>query len=122
LKPIFVGPDGLRAGWRLLIFVVLVVVLLGAFVLIRNGGLQGFREAQKPASQITITPLLLAWSDAIAFVILCVVTLIMGKLEHRKFSEYGLPLRQALRMDFWFGSPFKMGWRSKGILDFIPKL
>jgi len=104
LKPIFVGPNGLRAGWRLLIFVVLVGVLLSSFLLIRNGGPQGLREAQKRAGQTAPTPLLLGGSEAIAFMILCVVTLIMGKIEHRKFSEYGLPLRQGLRKDFWVGS------------------
>jgi membrane protease YdiL (CAAX protease family) len=103
LKPIFVGPNGLRVGWRLLIFVALVVVLLAAFVLIRNGGLQGFREAQKHAGEITVTPLLMGGSEVIALLLLCVATLIMGKIEHRKFSEYGLPLRQALGKDFWIG-------------------
>jgi membrane protease YdiL (CAAX protease family) len=103
LKRIFVGPNGLRAGWRLLIFVTLVVVLLGGFVLIRNGGPQSFREAQRHAGQITVTPLLMGGSEAVAFVLLCVAALIMGKIEHRKFSEYGLPLRQALRKDFWRG-------------------
>jgi membrane protease YdiL (CAAX protease family) len=104
LKPIFVGPNGLRAGWRLLIFVALVAALLAGFVLIGNGGLQGFREAQKHAGQITVTPLLMGGSDAIAFVLLCVATLIMGKLEHRRFGEYGLPWRRALEKDFWVGS------------------
>jgi membrane protease YdiL (CAAX protease family) len=104
MKRVIVGPNGLRAGWRLLLFVVLVVVMLGSFILISNGGLQGVREAQKQAAQITITPFLLGSNDAIAILVLCVATLIMGKLEHGKFSEYGLPLRQALRKDFWFGS------------------
>jgi len=104
LTPIFIGPNGLRAGWRLLIFVALVVVLLGGFVLIRNGGVQGFREAQKHVGEITVTPLLMGGSEAIAFLILCAAALIMGKIEHRKFSQYGLPLRQALRKNFWLGS------------------
>src|ERR1022692_1419462 len=104
LRPILVGPNGLRTGWRLLIFVVLVVVLLGAFVIIRNGGVQGFLEAQKHAAEITVTPQLMIVSEAFAFALLCVATLIMGRIEHRKFSEYGLPLRKALGKDFWIGS------------------
>jgi uncharacterized protein len=103
LKSIFVGPNGLRAGWRSLIFVTLVVVLLGGFLLIRNGGVQGFREAQKHAGEITVTPLLMFGSEGIAFLLLCLATITMGKIEHRKFSEYGLPLRQALGKDFWIG-------------------
>lgn len=103
-KSIFIGPNGLRAGWRLLIFAALVVVLLGSFVLIRAGGVQGFREAQKHAAELTITPLLMFKGEAVAFLLICVATLIMGKIEHRKFSEYGLPLRLALRKDFWIGA------------------
>ncbi|MGO9128070.1 MAG: lysostaphin resistance A-like protein [Terriglobales bacterium] len=103
-RHIFTGPNGLRAGWRLLIFVSLVVFLLGAFVLIRNGGVQGFKEAQKHAAEITVTPLLAIKSEAMAFLLLCVATLIMAKIEHRKFSEYGLPLRWTLGKDLWRGS------------------
>jgi membrane protease YdiL (CAAX protease family) len=40
---------------------------------------------------------------SIAFAILCLATLVMGRIENRKFSEYGLPLRQALGKDFWIG-------------------
>jgi membrane protease YdiL (CAAX protease family) len=104
LKPIFVGPNGLRAGWRVLMFIVLFSFLFGGFVLIRAGGPQGFREQYRNQSQITITPLLMGESEAITFLFLGIAALAMGKLEHRKFSEYGLPLRGALRKDFWVGS------------------
>jgi hypothetical protein len=81
----------------------LVVVLLGGFLLIRNGGLQGFQEAQKHGAEVTVTPLLAVWSDGMAFLLLCAATLIMGKIEHRKFSEYGLPLRRAMGKDVCVG-------------------
>ncbi|MGA7696635.1 MAG: CPBP family intramembrane glutamic endopeptidase [Candidatus Sulfotelmatobacter sp.] len=104
LKPIFVGPYGLRAGWRLLMFLALFAVLFGGFVLIKAGGPQGFREKYRNASHTTITPLVMAESEAITLLFLGGAAVIMGKLEHRKFSEYGLPLRKALRKDFWIGS------------------
>lgn len=104
LRQIFAGPDGLRAGWRLLIFVVLVALLLGGFIIVSHGGIQGVRKAHQNLAQTSPTPLLLGSSDGIAFVILCIASLIMGKIEHRKFSEYGLPPRQALKKEFWFGS------------------
>jgi uncharacterized protein len=104
LQRIFSGPNGLRAGWRLLIFAALVLTLLASFVLIRSGGLQAFREAQKLAATITVTPLLMIKSEAIALLLLCVATLIMARIEHRKFSEYGLPLRRGLGKDLWRGS------------------
>ena len=97
LRPIFRGSDGLRASWRLLIFLVLAGVPLGALFAIA-----GARGGQ--AEQITITPLLLGGNDAILFLILCIASWIMAKIEHRRFSEYGLPARQAVRKDFWVGS------------------
>ena len=103
-KPIFLGPNGLRAGWRVLMFIALFAVLFGGFVLIRAGGPQAFREQYRNQGHITVTPLLMGGSEAITMLFLCVAALIMGKIEHRKFSEYGLPLRLALRKDFWVGS------------------
>src|SRR5271168_5277406 len=100
-RRIFVGPNGLRAGWRLLIFAGLVVTLLASLVLIRTGGVQRFKEAQKHADEITVTPLLMIKSEAMAFLLLCVATLIMGKIEHRKCGEYGLPLRQGVGKHLW---------------------
>jgi membrane protease YdiL (CAAX protease family) len=104
LKSVFVGSNGLRAGWRVLMFIALFAVLFGSFVLIRAGGPQGFREQYRNQSHITITPLVMGGSEAITLLFLCIAALVMGKLEHLKFSEYGLPLRLALRKDFWIGS------------------
>jgi membrane protease YdiL (CAAX protease family) len=106
LKKLFVGANGLRAGWRVLMFIALLAVLFGGFVLMRAGGPEAFREhyRNQNQSQITITPLLLGGSEAIALLFLCIPALVMGKIEHRKFAEYGLPLRLALRKDFWVGS------------------
>jgi hypothetical protein len=104
LKPIFVGPHGLRAGWRLLIFLSLFAGLFGSFVLITAGGFQGLQEKYRIQSHITITPLMMGESEAITLLFLFGAALIMAKLEHRKFTEYGLPLRKALGKDFWVGS------------------
>ena len=104
LKSIFVGPNGPRAGWRVVMFIALLAVLFGGFVLIRAGGPEALRERYKNQGQVTITPLLMGGSEAITLLFLCIAALAMGKIEHRKFGEYGLPLRLALRKDFWVGS------------------
>lgn len=103
LKSIFVESSRLRKIWRLLMFIALVVILLAAFVLIRSGGPRGF-QATRNAGPITATPWLLGESEAIAFLLVCVATLLMGKLEHRKFGEYGLPWRRALGKNLWKGA------------------
>ena len=103
IRALFLGPRGLRAGWRLLIFIGLVGVLLGGAILIGHGGPQGLRDAQKHLGEVTVTPFLMGSSEAIMFSLLCLATLVMGRIEKRKFSQYGLPWRQALRKDFWIG-------------------
>jgi uncharacterized protein len=104
LRPIFVGPNGLRAGWRLLIFLAVLSVLFGSFALLRAGGPHGLREQYAKQGHMTITPLIMIESEAVALSFLCVTALLMSKLEHRKFRDYGLPLRQAMGKNFWFGS------------------
>jgi uncharacterized protein len=103
-KQIFVGPNGIRAGWRVLLFIALSAVLMGSFALIRAGGPAALREGYKTQSQVTITPLLMGGSEALTLLFLCSAALVMGKIEHRKLGEYGLPLRLALKKDFWVGS------------------
>jgi len=97
LKSIFAGHNGLRAGWRLLIFFALLGVPAAVLLVIARASGGG-------AKQITNTPFLVGANEAVILLILCVVTWVMAKIEHRIWSEYGLPLRQALRKDFWVGS------------------
>jgi len=103
MKRIFRGTNGLRAGWRLLIFIALSGILIGGALLVGHGGPQGFRNAQKHLGEVVVTPSLMAGSEALTFALLCLATLAMARIENRKFSEYGLPMRLALRKDFWVG-------------------
>ncbi|HEY6770632.1 MAG TPA: type II CAAX endopeptidase family protein [Candidatus Sulfotelmatobacter sp.] len=97
---IFRGPNGIRAGWRVLIFlamvagfsVVLFVVLWLAHRLI------GF---QLNAS--SLTPLGTGLGEAGILVVAVIPALIMARIERRKFGEYGLPARFAFRKNFWIG-------------------
>jgi uncharacterized protein len=97
MGPVLVGPHGLRAGWRLLIFLTMIALLVGALFLI--GHARGGRT-----DQITVTPRLLIPNDGILLLIVGGVTWVMARIERRRFSQYGLPFRLALRKDFWIGS------------------
>lgn len=97
VKRIFIGPYGLRAGWRLAIFMMVLVVLffiLGA--LARALGASG-------ALPTALTPARLSGSEATIFIFAYIATWIMAKIEKRKVAQYGLPWNQALRKDFWLG-------------------
>lgn len=104
VRSVFAGPHGLRSGWRLLMFFVLFGTLFGGFVIIRAGGPQGFREQYRNQSHMTITPFIMIGSEAITLLFLCISALAMAKLEHRKLSDYGLPLRRAVGRDFGLGT------------------
>jgi uncharacterized protein len=102
-KSLFIGPNGLRAGWRLLLFIALFGGMMAGFVLIHAGGVHNFVEQQKKLGDVTPTPLLLGSSEAVACLFLFIAAWLMSKIERRKFREYGLPVRQALGKNFWQG-------------------
>ena len=89
----FVGPDGLRAGWGLVIYIILFRLLISlAQVLLR------------PAMhRLTHT----AWHDLAqnAIIAACVVlpAVVMSRIEQRPFGTYGLPRRGAFGKNFFLG-------------------
>jgi uncharacterized protein len=99
-KTIFRGPNGIRAGWRALIFLLIVIALSGALVLVLR--LIGRRS---PAVSVSmLMPLGLSISEGTILLVTSVATLIMGRIEHRKYGEYGLPVQSAFRKNFWLGT------------------
>jgi membrane protease YdiL (CAAX protease family) len=95
-KTIFVGHQGVRAGWRLLIFFTLVAVLI-ALVSFALRGLAG-----KLGPEFTVTTVVI--SESLQFGIVLIASLIMARLEHRSLADYGLPFRLALQTQFWTGA------------------
>jgi membrane protease YdiL (CAAX protease family) len=99
----FRGPNGIRAGWRVLIFLALVaacgIVLFAAVSLAAR--LAGAGRAQFNAS--SLTPLGTILTEGAILVLTVIPALIMAKIEGRKFGEYGLPARSAFGKNFWIG-------------------
>lgn len=93
----FVGPLGLRAGWRLLIFVVMVVVISLGFALLFQNILQKLLGTDFSALNVMIGRLIL-------FCIILLATFIMSRMEHRRIAAYGLPARGFLGKNFWSGA------------------
>ena len=104
---IFRGPNGIRAGWRLLIFLALVAAITIAltipFVLIRMLGKSG-AGLQVGMNVSSLTPLGLSISEGSLFLIPALAALIMARIEGRKWGQYGLPVRSAFGKDFWAGT------------------
>jgi CAAX protease family protein len=91
---IFVGPHGLRAGWRIFLYLgmaVFIFSLLSAFVPLVSGHGVG-------------SP----WRDMFYEVVMAISALVpglvMARIENRPFAAYGLPVRNAFGKLFWMGT------------------
>ncbi|MGD0759158.1 MAG: type II CAAX endopeptidase family protein [Candidatus Sulfotelmatobacter sp.] len=100
----FRGPNGIRPGWRVLIFLMIVcgVLLLLAGVL-RFAALFLFGEIQLGGGP-QLTPVGTVSLEGTILFITVISALIMARIERRKFGVYGLPAKFAFRKDFWVGT------------------
>ena len=96
LESIFLGPNGVRAGWRAALFVALFLL----FVSLGGSALRLLRLSVPGP----ITPSVLGTQEGLAAICAIVAALIMSRLEQRRFGDYGMPLRQALGKNFWLGA------------------
>src|SRR5215472_15075948 len=98
LPAVIIGPKGLRAGWRMMIFLMLLVAM-GAVtraIIIRFLIPTGFAPKK-------FTPPSVAVPDAFFVFIVAVAAGVMSKIEGRKIGQYGLPLKQGLMKHLWLG-------------------
>lgn len=92
----FIGPQGLRAGWKFLLFVVMLQVFMYATRPIRR-----MLPRMDPSAMSAGT---VAAQDFAQFFALVLTTLFMAYLIDRKpWKTYGLPLNRAFRSTFWVG-------------------
>jgi membrane protease YdiL (CAAX protease family) len=94
LRRIFIGKDGLRAGWSLLIFVAILAAFIFASNLIVHRLNPAFAKGPVPGAEFPPTFLLL--SEFVPFVVVFFATWIMSKIERRPNSTYGLGGRRKL--------------------------
>jgi membrane protease YdiL (CAAX protease family) len=85
LRRVFIGADGLRAGWSLLTFIALLAAILFCAHFILHKIHPGHHDA---TSAFTLRFALL--SEGIPLLATLLVTWIMSKIEHRPNSVYGL--------------------------------
>jgi membrane protease YdiL (CAAX protease family) len=93
---IFSNERGLRAGWRLLIFIAIAgpigFVMLGFFgVMVRSSGAD-FRS-----------PLIRGLLNVVMFLAVVVASFLMGVIEKRRPGTYGLPLQRSAASSFVMG-------------------
>jgi uncharacterized protein len=105
LVKVFTGPNGIRAGWRLLIF----VLIFGAIATGLNFGIRHIPVVRAllhrdPGALISPAPAIIG--EGLLVFILLASTFLMTRIEKRKFADYGLPARGGFGKQFWLGVPF----------------
>jgi membrane protease YdiL (CAAX protease family) len=104
LHKIFIGPNGIRPGWRLAIF----LAILTAFGLSARFAISltpALREIYKEAERGVFTPGFTLINEGLMVLFLVIAAGIMTKLEKRTFADYSLPLSEAFGKLFWQGVP-----------------
>jgi len=91
LRRIFVGPNGVRAGWSFALY-----VGMSALILVVEGWWADSLHLGELWSQMFVE-----FGVLVAAVI---PALVMGRIESRPWGAYGLPLRQAFSKFFWMGT------------------
>jgi membrane protease YdiL (CAAX protease family) len=94
-NPVLFNDEGLRSGWRLLIYVLLV----GIFTF-----LIGFlaRKLGAPTRGVP-PPSAVLVQELLGFAVVFGCALIMSRFERRSPGDYGLPLSDAFGKKFWLG-------------------
>lgn len=98
LTTIFRGPDGIRSGWRLLIFIALAAVPFVTIQVLLAAG--GFR----PDLAHELPPTVILVGESLGFLCPLFAAWVMSHLEDKTFGDYGLPGRGAFGRNFWIGA------------------
>lgn len=95
LRTIFHNGRELRAGWRLLLFCVLIVAF-------GRAARMGMEHLALPDG---LHPVAFIVFDAVLLIVALIATAIMGRFEHRSLAVYGIPpIRQLFGRMFWIGA------------------
>ena len=90
---VFLGPEGLRSGWSLLLYLLIGAAIVTGFSLLRH--LQHHKM-----------PLLWGFliAEGLSLIAAVVPAFIMARIEKRPFGAYGLPRQGAFGKPFWIGA------------------
>jgi membrane protease YdiL (CAAX protease family) len=101
IRRLFIGSGGLRAGWRLLLYVVFVGILflgvnLLAHLLVTIGVLSPPTGTMRASVQSVFEVLLI--------IAVLLPAIVMGRFEHRTLADYGLPWKTGGAKQFAVGA------------------
>src|SRR5208282_3988539 len=94
----FFGEGGLRSGWRLAIYLLIVGALAAAITLLV------VRIFGQPRGVPPVSAMIL--QEVIGFAVVFGAAVVMSLVERRSLGDYGLPAREMFGGKFWLGFLF----------------
>jgi uncharacterized protein len=111
LEAIFLGPNGIRAGWRLLLFIAFFLAIAASisFVLRHIPPIYAWHHGH-PRNEMTGS--LLIFDEGFTLLPLLISAFLMSLIERRTFADYYLPPCEAFGKRFWQGIPYGLAMLS----------
>jgi uncharacterized protein len=97
---LLIGRHGVRAGWRFVIFLGILLALIAVFALGLRIPLPG---PSVPPPRPAVSPEAVGVQDLAIFVLVCLASSAMAGIERRTFADYGFPWRRPFTTEFWEG-------------------
>jgi membrane protease YdiL (CAAX protease family) len=97
-NPVLFNARGLRAGWRLLLYI-LLIALFSAILVLVAGAFHSLPKGIPSPPEALVQELL-------SFLVAFSAALVMSRIEGRSPGEYGLPIAEAFGRKFWLGMLF----------------
>ena len=105
VRMVFLGPNGLRAGWRILIFIALFVGQ-GKVLNIVLHKIPAVVAMHKGLAGDVMTPGVLMFDEGLSVALLLLTAFWMTLIEKHTFADYYLPVKEAFGKRFWQGVPY----------------
>jgi hypothetical protein len=99
IKWLFVSQDGLRHGWRFLIFAAAIIL---AVEFLEQRAIT-FLAAMLHADRSAFSAPAIIVSDGFDLILVLIVTGVFARFERRRVDSYGLPINEAFCRFFWNG-------------------
>jgi membrane protease YdiL (CAAX protease family) len=107
VRRVFFNPRGLRAGWRLLIFV-------GIFVALGFASDSVVTHVLHLRQRAFLDPVGMISGEMQGLIQVLVATAVMARIENRRVADYGIPIGSASASRFWEGTLW--GFASTAVL------
>ena len=105
VRTVFLGANGLRAGWRILIFIALFVGQ-GKVLNIVLHKIPAVVAMHKGLAGDMMTPGVLMFDEGLSVALLLLTAFWMTLIEEHTFADYYLPVKEAFGKRFWQGVPY----------------